>query len=35
MFSLYKGADLTQRKGCRRLMYDDGDGFDDFDDDDV
>ena len=27
-----QGADLTQRKGCRRLMYDDDD---DFDDDDV
>ena len=27
-----QGADLTRRKGCRRLMYDDGD---DFDDDDV
>ena len=27
-----QGADLTRRKGHRRLMYDDGD---DFDDDDV
>ena len=32
MFLLYKGADLTKRKGHRRLMCDDGD---DFDDDDV